>query len=111
MHSFGLERVPDRPGDHDWNWLTYCCKRCGATATAVHEGTRPEQCEPGVVGITHRAKAARLQALVNGPSTTIPLMRLSDFGRPPEHVNCRSAITGRMADLLIVDDPYADPAA
>jgi hypothetical protein len=105
----GAERVPDRPGDHDWNWLTYCCERCGATATAVHEGTRPQACEPGVVGITHRAKAARLQELVGGPTVRIPLMTMAQLGRrvldgDHVHIPRPGTMTGKRADRIIVDD-------
>lgn len=74
MPSDAVNVVPLVPGDHKWNWLTYCCEQCGATATAVHEGKRPAACEPGIRGITHQAKAGRLQALVRGPLSSVPFL-------------------------------------
>lgn len=52
------------------------------------------------------ANFAEPWATVMGPTVSLPLYRLGDLV-PPQHANCRSTLTGKTADQIIVDDPPA----
>lgn len=52
--------------EHDWCLLTNYCKRCGAGQIDVLNGDRAEQCEPGVRGISVKARGRRLGDMLVG---------------------------------------------
>lgn len=90
---------------HDVCLATRVCRRCGASAAAIASGARAASCEPGVTGISWARQTQRLREAVKndfadlfGLTVNVPLYRLNDLVP-------RGTLTGKTADMIIVDDP------